>query len=112
MNFLRSLNWPRVLLAAFAFFLAIFLVVDGVHELIGIIKQPEPPPAPQLIEWEVDSEYGDKRTTLPNGLRLFVYKVEESTGTSTSTTWGWTVGSEGMSEREAVDRALHMGGVK
>jgi len=105
MNFLRSLNW----LGIAAVIVVLYLIGAGVA---CVIKQPEPPPAPQLIEWEVDSEYGDKRTTLPNGLRLFVYKVEESTGTSTSTTWGWTVGSEGMSEREAVERALHMGGVK
>jgi len=105
MNFLRSLNW----LGIAAVIVVLYLVGAGVA---CVIKQPEPPTAPQLIEWEVDSEYGDKRTTLPNGLRLFVYKVEDTTGTSTSTTWGWTVGSEGMSEREAVDRALHMGGVK
>jgi hypothetical protein len=105
MNFLRSLNW----LGIAAVIVVLYLIGAGVA---CVIKQPEPPPAPQMIEWEVDSEYGDKRTTLPNGLRLFVYKVEDTTGTSTSTTWGWTVGSEGMSEREAVDRALHMGGVK
>lgn len=105
MNFLRSLNW----LGIAAVIVVLYLIGAGVA---CVIKQPEPPPAPQLIEWEVDSEYGDKRTTLPNGLRLFVYKVEDTTGTSTSTTWGWSVGSEGMSEREAVERALHMGGVK
>jgi len=104
MNFLRSLNWIGI------------AAVIGVLYLIGagvacVVKQPEvPPPAPHLIEWEVDKDYGDKRTTLPNGLRLYVYKVEDSA--STSTTWGWSVGSEGMSEREAVNRALHMGGVK
>lgn len=105
MNFLRSLNWLGI------------AVVIGTIYLIGagvacVVKQPEPPPvpAPQLIEWEVDKDYGDKRTTLPNGLHLYVYKVEDST--STSTTWGWTVGSEGMTEREAIERALHMGGVK
>ncbi len=105
MNFLRSLNWLGI------------AVVIGTIYLIGagvacVVKQPESPPAPapQLIEWEVDAEYGDKRTTLPNGLKLFVYKVEEAT--STATEWGWTVGSEGMTEREAVERALHMGGVK
>jgi len=105
MNFLRSLNW----LGIAAVIVVLYLIGAGVA---CVVKQPEPPPAPQLIEWEVDKDYGDKRTTLPNGLRLCVYKVEESTGTSTSTTWGWTVGSEGMSEREAVERALHMGGVK
>lgn len=68
-----------------------------------------------IIEWEVDKKYGEKRTTLPNGLKLFVYRVEATgpdVSTSTETTWGWTVGTEGLSEREAMDRALQMGGVK
>ena len=107
MNFLKAINWQAVLFYAVTA-LVLFGLSYGSYRLAN--RTPPPTPAPQLIEWEVDKEFGDKRTTLPNGLKLYVYKVDDTT--STETTWGWTVGSEGMTEREAVDRALHMGGVK
>ena len=86
--------------------------VLGLLTLAGVacVLRPEPPPAPVLVEWLVDKEYGDKSVLLPNGMTLVVYQDEEST--STSTEWHWTVGAPAASEREAMDKALHMGGVK
>lgn len=107
MNFLKAINWRGVVAVAIMA-LGLGGTAYGIYRLLHV---PAPTtPAPLLIEWEVDKEFGDKRTTLPNGLKLYVYRVEPDT--STSTTYGWSVGSEGMSEREAIDRALHMGGVK
>lgn len=72
------------------------------------LRTTPPPPPPVIVEWVVDKEFGDKKVTLPNGLHLVVYKEEEGT----STEWGWTVGAPAQNEREAMDKALHMGGVK
>ena len=67
-----------------------------------------PPPPPVIVEWLVDKEFGDKKVKLDNGLELSVFREDEGT----STTWSWTVGAAAADEREAMDKALHMGGVK
>ena len=80
------------------------------HRVVQRLEQnsaPQPP-QPVVVEWEVDTEYGDKRTTLSNGRKLTVYHDYEST----STDWHWTIGGVTSSEREAMDAALHMGGLK
>ena len=93
--------------------------VLGLLMLVGVAcvlrPEPTPPPQPILVEWLVDKEYGDKSVMLPNGLELTVYQEaqeSEESSTSTSTVWHWTVGAPAASEREAMDKALHMGGVK
>lgn len=72
------------------------------------LRTTPPPPPPVIVEWLVDKEFGDKKVVLPNGLHLVVYKEDEGT----SAEWGWTVGAPATTEREAMDKALHMGGVK
>ncbi len=63
---------------------------------------------PIIVEWEIDKEYGDKRTVLKNGLKLSVFKD----GTDEKPSWGWSVTGTALTEAEAADKAFYMGGVK
>lgn len=79
----------------------------GVGVTYKTMRSPPPPP-PVIVEWLVDKEFGDKKVKLDNGLELSVFREDEGT----STTWSWTVGATAADEREAMNKALHMGGVK
>jgi len=72
-------------------------------------KPTPPPPAPQLIEWEVD-DYGEKIAKLPNGLSLYVSSTKDEDGTDT--TWTWSVSGVAATEQEAKRAVLHLGGVR
>jgi len=74
-----------------------------------MLAQPIPPqPEPIVIQWEIDKEYGDKHTTLANGLSLSVFQD----GEGANVTWGWSVSGDAVDETAAIKKAMQMGGVR
>ena len=74
-----------------------------------IMKKPAPPPPePIVVEWIVDKDFGDKETTLQNGLKLAVYREKDGTEIK----WSWSVTGPASNETEAIQAAFRMGGVK
>jgi len=71
-------------------------------------KPPLPVPEPIVVEWEVDSKFGDKVTKLPNGLTLTIY----GEGNESDGTWSWSVSGTAPNEHDARNTLFKMGGVK
>jgi len=88
-----------------------FVLVIAVTAFVSVkasSKPLPPPPEPILVQWELDKEFNEKRTTLENGLTLSIAKVEDAGVVS----WEWTVGGTVGTEEDAVKSALRMGGIK
>jgi len=85
------------------------VVVAMSFAVVKISKRPPPapPPEPIVIEWEVNSKYGEKVTKLPNGLTLAVYHDD-----SEESSWSWSVSGSANDEKEAAQKVFKLGGVK
>jgi len=74
------------------------------NKVTAVVKPPEP----VIVQWEIDKEFGDKTAKLANGLVITVY----SEGKGKDQKWGWSVGGDSVNEKEAVEKAFKMSGIK
>ncbi len=89
-----------------------FALIIAVLVGFSVKKDPEPPPPPKqepiIVEWEVDKEFGEKYTTLKNGITLVLSHDDKKKESK----WTWSVSGETLTEKEAVQMAFKLGGVK